>query len=334
MAAALVHDALITPFGHLMEEAFFYSQASYHHESKLSVLLERRAGEELGGGDLQLYLGFQSGLREWAGRFFGVDGESVIEEIARGIQGKGRFGAGIAGELDLDNLDNVTRAAFHIGLPVDRKLPLHIAQCVEDIREDGAVFSSDAVDAISKWLLLREQVYSRFMLPRVDFSGKLMLLFAMVQGLKSDLLTEASWNLTDGQLLDVLLKSEQEDISSSVRRWLVGDVWDISELVWFEGDPPPFPSLSSYAVQLSSELSRRCFAYRIKDKRQRRVELHLTSGQEVLLGKNPSQWLLGVGSPTKKPFTAKENRIVIELAGEHFNAAPLFVGKHSTSLFS
>jgi len=333
-AAALIHDTAITPFGHLMEEALFYSQADYHHESKWSLLREGHSGAEPGGVNLQLYLGLQSGLRDWAEKFFGADASAIIEGIVDGIQGKGRFGPGIAGEIDLDNLDNVTRAAFHIGLSVDRKLPLRIAECLEDVGETGAVFSDRVLDWINEWLVLREQVYSRFMLPVPDFSGKLMLLFCMVHALKAGRITETSWNLTDGQLLEVLSKSEQDEISNTIRRWLIADLWDVSDLIWFEGSPPSFAALNSYATDLSSALSRTCFAYRIKDKRKRRIELLLSSGRRMILGENPCQWLFGVGSPIKKPFSAKENRTIIELARGHFNAELMAAADHSSSLFA
>jgi HD superfamily phosphohydrolase len=334
IAAALIHDTGITPFGHLMEEAFFYSQVDYHHETKWSVLLERRPGGELGGADLQVYLGQQSGLRAWAERFYGVNAVDLIEEIARGIQGKGCFGAGIAGELDVDNLDNVTRAAFHIGLPVDRVLPLRITECLENITEAGAFFSTNVLELVKEWLALREQVYSRFMLPRADFSGKLMLLFSMVQALKTGLLTKSSWNLTDGELWDLLLRSKQEDIVSATRRWLTSDLWELSDLVWFEGALPPFSALNSYAAELSSALARPCFAYRIKDKRKRRIKLQLTSGRTEVLGQDPTQWLFGVGSPIRKPFTSKENKSVIDLARTTFNAELVLEDEHSRSLFA
>ena len=334
IATALIHDTGITPFGHLMEEAFRYSDVDYHHENVWSVLLEERSDKELGGVNLQLYLGFQSGLREWAEKFFGIDEGAVIEEIAKGIRGKGRFGSAIVGEMDLDNLDNVSRAAFHIGLPLDRRLPLRIAACLEDVSEDGAVFSSEAVGPIGDWLLLREQVYSRFMLPRGDFSGKLMLLFSMVQALKLGVLTAKNWNYTDAQLLDTLSNAQQDEISTTARRWLTADLWDISDLIWFEGRIPSLSALNPYAAELSSALSRPCFAYRIKDKRKRKVELRLSSRETVTLGENPRLWLFGVGSPLKKPFTAKENKTIVEVARGHFDAELAFSSEHSGSLFA
>jgi uncharacterized protein len=335
IAAALIHDTGITPFGHLMEEAVSYFRADYHHEKIWSDRLEPGSSNALGGVNLQLYMGFQSGLGEWAEKFFDADANAVIAELSAGIQGGGRFGKGIVGELDLDNLDNVARAAFHMGLPVDRKLPVQIARCLQNVTDSGAVFSDDVVSPAHEWLELREQVYSRFMLPRADFSGKLMLLFAMVEAMKSGALSEKTHrNLTDDQLLGLLSTCEYEDVANATRRWLTGDVWDISDLLWLEGKLPSFSDLNSYATEVSSSLSRHCFAYRIKDKRKRKVELNLASGRTATLGERPTQWLLGVGSSSRKVFTAKENQTIVQIAREHFGAELAIGAEHSSSLFA
>lgn len=334
VAAALLHDTAITPFGHLMEEAFSYAELDYAHEKKWALLLEGRSGRELGGPDLQLYLGFQSGLRDWATKFFGSEESSLIESITEGIQGKGRFGAGISGGLDLDNLDNVVRAAFHLGLSVDRKLPLRIVEQLEDVTEDNVVFSNDAFDFIKQWLSWRERVYSRFMLARADFSGKLMLLYSMVEALKKGIMRQENWSFTDNQLLEVLSNSEDQEVTKTIRRWLIGDLWDISDLVWFQGEAPSFSSLIAYMHDISDALSRPCFAYRIKDKRKRKIVFKLNSGRTLSLGENPRQWLLGVGSPLKKPFTIRENRVIIDMARTYFHADLGILDEHSSSLFA
>jgi hypothetical protein len=333
IAAAIAHDTAISPFGHLMEEALSYLDSTYHHESKWSLLLQHRSAE-LGGTDLQLYLGYQSEFRDWAEKFFGVHGNAAMESIVQGIAGSGKFGQAIAGGLDLDNLDNVTRAAFHMGLDPDRKLPLRLAACLEDIDDSGVVFSDESVGLVRQWLTLREQVYSRFMLSIVDFSGKLMLLSSMVEALKLGVLSEFDWIMTDGRLIEVLLNSKQEEVSAPLRRWLIGDLWDISELVWFDGKEPPFSELRSFADQVGKALSRPCFAYRIKDKRTRQIALRLCSNTTVDIGEKPRRWLLGIGSPLKGAFTRRENRSIVEIAESHFGTQVSCPIEHAGSLFA
>jgi HD superfamily phosphohydrolase len=331
-SAALVHDTAISPFGHLMEEALAYLGSAYQHESKWSLL--QSPTSELGGVNLQLYLGYQSGLRDWADKFFHSDAHAIVARVIEAIRGGGKLGPAINGEVDLDNLDNVTRAAFHMGLEVDRALPIRVAEYLEEVSETGAVFSDDCVGSIQAWLELREQVYSRFMLTIPDFNGKLMLLSSIVEALKAGVIAEADWNMTDWHLIEVLLNSKIDEIISPLRRWLVGDVWDISELHWFEGPVPSFPALTPLTEELSLALSRPCFAYRIKDKRKRRIRLQLSSGKIVNLGEEPRHWLLGVGSPTKRPFTTKDNGVVIEATQRHFGVLLATSSERAKSLFA
>ena len=331
-AAAIVHDTAISPFGHLMEEALAYLGIAYHHESKWTLL--QSPSSALGGVNLQLYLGYQSGLRDWAEKFFDTDANAIIESVIKGIRGGGKFGPAINGEVDLDNLDNVTRAAYHMGLEVDRALPIRVAEYLEDVSESGAIFSEGCVDSIRTWLELREQVYSRFMLTVADFSGKLMMLSSIVHALKVGVIAESDWNMTDGRLIEVLLSSKQEEIAGPLRRWLVADLWDISELYWFEGKVPSFSALTPFTEELSSALSRPCFAYPIRDKRKRRIQLQLSSKETVSLGEEPRQWLLGIGSPLKRPFTTRDNRVVIEITRRHFDAEFGHSSEHVNSLFA
>ena len=331
-AAAIAHDTAISPFGHLMEEALAYLGNAYHHESKWSLL--QSPSSELGGVNLQLYLGYQSGLRDWAEKFFDADANSIIECVIQGISGGGEFGPAIKGEVDLDNLDNVTRAAYHMGLEVDRSLPIRIAKYLEDVSQRGVVFSEECVDSIRTWLELRQQVYSRFMLTIADFSGKLMMLNSIIEALKAGLIDESDWIMTDGHLTEVLLNSKNEQLAGPLRRWLVSDLWDISELNWFEGKVPAFSALMPFTEELSLALSRPCFAYPIRDKRKRRIQLQLSSKEIVNLGEEPRQWLLGVGSPVKRPFTARDNRTVIEITREHFDVQVGHSSEHANSLFA
>lgn len=318
-AAGLIHDTAITPLGHLAEEALQYIGTGYDHEKKWSAILGANESSELGGVDLQVYLGHESGLRRWAHRAFGIKSESTLEEIFAALNGKGKYGPCISGEMDLDNLDNVVRIAYHMGLDVDRQLPLTIADRIIDSTEEGIIFSNDSVDHVRVWLSLREIVYNHLMLARDDFCGKAMLLFAIVVAHEKNYLSPSDWIITDDDLINRLLHSGDEDISSAIKRWLLQDLWDLSDLFWLEGKPPSYAEVYSFSKLASEHIGRPCFAYRIKDKRTRAVPIVLASRTLVELGHNPNMWVLGVSSPTKKPFTTEENQLLVEIAAKTFS---------------
>jgi HD superfamily phosphohydrolase len=333
-AAALIHDTAIAPFGHLAEEAMNYA-GKYKHETKWALLFEFNENVEVGGIDLQVFLGRESGLRKWAVEVFGNESNAVLGEIFAAVTGKGRFGPFVAGEIDLDNLDNVTRMAYHMGLNVSRELPLKIAQCMRyEPETDGPVYLDHSVDLIQEWLNLRHSLYDHLMLSRDDFCGKVMLLSAAVQAIERNCLSKEHWSLTDDQFVQALLNCNDKDVRETASRWFLGDTWSLSDLFWFDGTPPSFSETQAFAQALAELLGRQCFAYRIKDKRTRSLNLTLASRRNVKLGYDPTKWILGVGSSKRKAFSFEENDQIAGLAERFFSTR--FIGNdnlNSAELF-
>jgi len=316
-AALLLHDAAITPFGHLVEEALMYAGAGFHHEDKWSRLAAGE-GAELGGADLQLYCGRRAGILDWARQYYGTSAIERIQEIVNTIRGEGRFGPIVSGQIDLDNLDNVTRIAFHMGLRPDIDLPIRLARAIVDCDQEGAVFGASAPAEIDRWLSLREQVYARLMTSPEDFAGKLMLLYATVRAIHSKQLGADSWALSDWEYLRELEASEDQVVVETTRRWLLGDLWNIGALVWMRGKVPEFSELLNFCASLTEATGRECFAYRIKDKRTREFSVRLENGEIYSAGKSSKLWLLCFGSPIRREFTASETTRITKLATEYF----------------
>jgi HD superfamily phosphohydrolase len=320
-ASAMLHDATITAFGHLVEEAFNYINNQYDHEMKMSLLLQDPNITELGGIDLQVYLGHEAGIRTWSQKIFKAEAEDCLVEIANALRGKGRFGCCIAGDIDLDNLDNLVRIAFHMGLPVDKDLPVQIAaEIIDTDKNDGIIFSEKSINLIKQWLALRWSVYEHLMLSRNDFVGKVMLIYATILAYTHGKLglPEYAWILSDRRLIHHLLESKDREISRTVRAWLVHDLWPLADLLWMRGEPPSFASTYAYADVITKAMGRPCFAYRIQDKRVRALKFRIKSGEIIELGYMPDQWLLGVASSKRQDFSAAENLHIRQLACEFF----------------
>jgi hypothetical protein len=280
------------------------------------------SGPELGGMQVQLYLGHPSGLTEWAARTYKGEGPSKLGALVEAIQGRGRLGPCIAGNLDLDNIDNVTRMAFHMGLRPDIDLPKRLCSKMLGLSAEGSVlFDPSAIEDIRSWSALRYSVYDRLMPSPLDFVGKIMLLFCTVRAFQTSLLnTMTSWMLTDADFIAKLCSSADKSIQDTTERWLVGETWELSELLWMEGTVPSLAQVLMFSDHLSSELGRPCFSYRIKDKRDRELKIILTSGESVLVGANSSKWILGVASPARKEFTLEEKRKITSTAENMFQA--------------
>lgn len=322
-AAALLHDWAITAFGHLVEEAFHYLSVNFHHERKLDLLLHgERQGDTL-GADLQILAGRQAGLTAWVRSVVGVEREGeLLDQIGSLIRGSGRLGKLVCGEMDLDNIDNVYRVAFHMGLPIDRGLPVRLVEAIVDMDEEGSpIFAKTADRDVAAWVETRREVYSHLMPARPDFSFKLMIIWATIQQIKAGLFTPDDWTLVDGDFIWRLSNSEDALARDTITRWKVGEAWDITPLWWLPGDRPSYAELASFSEDLTAATSRHCFAYGIKDKRERQLNFRFDDGSSVSFGAKPNAWLFGVGSRQRGAFSRAEADAIIAIATGRFAPA-------------
>ncbi len=239
-------------------------------------------------------MGRESGLGLWAEETFGRGRwRGPLGAAIAAVKGEGTHGAVISGQLDVDNIDNVARAAFHIGIPCDRSLPKRLAGTIRGVSNGRLVVDEEGVDLVSCWLDLREAVYTKLMLAEMDYSGKAMLLAAATAACEDGVIAEEDWRLTDSEFTSRLLSSSCERARKPLRQWLVGELWPLSDIVWMKGKVPSLSEMYRFSKDISREIGR-CIAYRIMDKRHREVDLVLTSGGEVVLGDKSRTWLFAV----------------------------------------
>ena len=320
-AACLLHDSAMQPFGHLVEEALKYLGFDVPHEERWRLLLQGGDAAQVGGFEhFQIYMGLEAGLTEWASLEFGSRAPECLAGISAAIAGNGRLGKAVCGAIDLDNLDNVVRAAYHMGIRVDPLLPTKIARDMVAADATGIVFAENAVGCLQQWLQIRADVYDRFMLSRPDFAGKLMLISATTEAVACDCLNRTDWVLTDREYLDRLSKCPEKSVREPVVRWLTGDLWAVSDLLWMESPAPSYPAVYEFSKQITERLKRQCLAYRIKDKRTRNLQVRLGSNTVVGLGSRSSNWLLGVGSSIREPFSRAQNAEIRVAAKEFFGS--------------
>ena len=320
-AAAMIHDSAIPPFGHLFEETMNYFGEPIGHEDRWSKILGGSDKTKIGGIDFQIFCGRAPGLHKWVESQFAIEWEANLLEIANSIQGKGKIGPLIKGAIDLDNIDNITRVAYHIGLDFNADLPRKIVESIVgiDTKQKRLIFGADSASFIEEILSLRRKVYCHLMQSREDFIGKTMIIKAGVLALESKILTLRDWNLTDFEFITKLHTCEDERISSLVNKWLCNELPGCSDLLWLTNNAPSFKELSDFSKKASDKLGKDLFSYRIKDKRTRLVSVDIQSIGIVDFGEKSEQWLLGVISNSREKFTKADNMQIADLACEFFN---------------
>lgn len=337
LAAALLHDVAIAPYGHLLEEALAFAGQAFNHETKFSTLMGTE-DSSLGGANPQLFCGREAGIGNWAQKWFGGDFNSSLRRIFGFIKGEGAYGRLISGDLDVDNLDNIARIAHHAGLDGAGHVSLKLSAAIQGVTSDGALdVPESAAHLVADWISMREVVYRHLMFARRDFIGKSMLTWAFVLGFERGCFEPSrAWSHTDDEVIARLRRSEDREIQALLDGWQLADTLPVTDLLWMGGHLPARPELRAFAKVLETSLGRPCFAYGIADKMHRLVTI-ASGGTRITLGSPSNGWLLGVISSKRTDFTRANLELIRRAAETHFavsaGPAPLTSADEQVALF-
>lgn len=202
--AALFHDLANGPFGHSYEY-LVEKQGFIPEESVSSVIFGKMEGAHKKSVTLEpFYMGEPNGIK-------GLLTNREIEAIDCIIKGNNEHCSKILSDaIDIDNIDNVYRMAYHMGISVNKKIPVELAKGI--ICNDNRLFFKDSVvPYLYDWYEIRSQVYNMLLYNPEDFSAKCMLAEVMESVLRNKY-TKIRWQSTDAELIDTLLN--------------VGEQWD------------------------------------------------------------------------------------------------------------
>jgi hypothetical protein len=202
MCASLYHDVSTPPFAHVTEELmdeFF----GFDHEEHLRSLLVGKT-EDLGMEKSQVYKGrglkLLKVIQGEEGRKLGLD----IFRIADMAIGKGKFGPLVKGEIDLDNIDNVIRAATAMGVKSAGGHDAEVLARSFSISESGISLHESSMAYLEKWQQTRYTLYDMIYGAVEDFSLQTMLKSAIRLLLNAEnerKLLHLDWRLTDEELI-------------------------------------------------------------------------------------------------------------------------------------
>jgi len=215
LLAALLHDVSSAAFGHSLQ--YVESKYGFEHEAfKYAVTGEK--------GDSYSY---KSTTLEPI--FFGMGRELLskisvkdLDEIDKIIKGEGRFGPLINSIMDLDNIDNVFRLVYHIGLVKSGEIPLKLARSLY-IENNKLIVRKEAVPLIEEWHKVRKRLYLLLLLNPEEFSAKCMLTEA-IELAKEKEMHPFNWYDVDFELLQKLSKASSET-SNIISRLMKGQLY-------------------------------------------------------------------------------------------------------------
>lgn len=300
LLSALLHDVPSAAFGHTVE--YIESTSGFEHEAfKFTIFGERGATYQ-----------YKSVTHEPI--FFGMCreislkiSEEDINKIDEIVRGKGRFGPLINSAMDLDNIDNVFRLGYHIGLVKSGETPLKLAKSLYT-KNSKLIARNDAIPLIEEWHKVRKMLYSYLLLNPEEFSGKCMLTEAIELAKLKELGT-IKWYHVDYELLEKLSKISAET-TIIISRLMKGDLYGcIGIFSTTRTDKYKIFIDTKERQEMENalgEIIRSKFGSRFKsamiafhpiidvNKTERRVEVSTDEGNIVQIGNSSNQLLIGV----------------------------------------
>lgn len=194
--AILLHDVATPPFGHLFEYILKEEQG-WDHEVASSELFRRHHAPENSGH--QIFAGQTPKIYRTLQKL--SLSNSAIDDV---LQKRHRLSPLIMGSLDFDNIDNVWRMAWALGLSKSCSSALELASSIT-VSEDGKlVVPLASRKLLLEWAELRKLVYEILVFDAPTVASQAVLTKALRIAIKEGALSAESWTLTDEELLHKL----------------------------------------------------------------------------------------------------------------------------------
>ncbi len=305
LAAAVLHDVFTGPFGHsfqyVLEDAGDPEHAFAHEDiargAKENYYMQIREAAQFSGARF-------GGPQLLRGRW---------DEVSAIIDGSAALGPLISGTMDLDNLDNVVRLAYHSGLACREDVSsilrlvrgIKVSEQVECLRVQPKV-----IEDVIRWQAVRKRLYDFLLLDWGEFAAKAMLTRAVERAVEGGILGTNSWSHTDDEFWNYLEKAaigDYQDVAELIRRLKCGELyWPM--LLASSKNISTYERLSK--LQMKNEIANRieeavlrpfgmstqAIFHLILDvgKTQRAVMLDVGEGRQHSVGINSSALLVGV----------------------------------------
>lgn len=234
--AIILHDVATPAFGHLFEYVLKESLGWDHESAAVTTLLKDHGRASTAQ---QIFAGRTPKVLDHIDRL-GVD----LEKVKAILTKRHVLSMLIFGVVDFDNLDNVWRMSWALGLdgPGSARDAEALASCL-DVTSSGMLrLGGDGPALLHTWSTLRRAAYNVIIFDQATVASQALLTYAIKQGLLRNVIAPEDWLLHDESLLarlsgDVLLKDVIErqylgqlphPILSVQLRWGSGSFFDLS----------------------------------------------------------------------------------------------------------
>ncbi|MBU2050206.1 MAG: HD domain-containing protein [Gammaproteobacteria bacterium] len=290
LAAALLHDAAIPPFGHLVESELKANTPSFSHEHRLKHLIY---GLEGGRNKYSPVVhGKTSGLLDLFRRHK-VRPNDVLELVCPMRPG----GNAISSGIDIDNIDNVHRMAAMLGWDgAKRNLVSLMSNCTlgEDI---SLCFDSAAIPFIDKWMEYRQRIYTMIIAHPECIPQNALQADLARRAVEFGIITADDWRMTEPEFEARLRDCPQT--SELAWQMISGCDYSLEDYVWFKGYESSKKLSNRLIAERMTELSRSgedysIFVWNERGLISRAISISIKDGGILNLGGNSASCMIAL----------------------------------------
>jgi hypothetical protein len=215
--AIILHDVATPPFGHLFEYVLKESLGWDHESAAVPTLLKEFGSSSSAQA---IYRRRTPKVLDHVERL-GIDLETVTAILGKSHD----LSPLIMGVVDFDNLDNVWRMSWALGVQTggDRASAAEELAGELDIAPNGKLrLSEKAVSLLAQWATLRRAAYDVLVFDQSTVASQALLTHAIRRGLSLGVISADDWVLTDEALLAKL--STDPDLAKVIDRQYLGQL--------------------------------------------------------------------------------------------------------------
>jgi HD superfamily phosphohydrolase len=225
LAAAILHDAAIPPYGHLVESELKRIDPDFNHEETLSRMIRGELG--IDNDYFEIVPGKQLKLASIL-RKHNVNQDAVIELVC---PKSGRHSA-ISADIDIDNIDNVHRMAAMLGWDNAKENLKKIRAGMRLNSKNGLSFSDEAIEPLKFWLDFRQRIYTMIIahpecIPYNALQNDLVRLAILEK-----IITPENWYKTEPEFEEDLRKNKKTEPLAN--QLISGCKYQLIDYVWFK----------------------------------------------------------------------------------------------------
>ncbi len=194
LLASLLHDVITPPFGHSLEYIFdAFNFVNYEHANFQTLLSGKTVMR-----DRPFFVGKKSSIRKEL-----LDSKTS-DKVLQFLKGEHRLSHILQSEIDIDNIDNVYRFAYHLGLEFDKSIPKKLALSLEENNGTLCVSQKD-IWMYDNWYNTRKRLYKYLLENPGEFVAKATLEKIIIDLISNKLLDNSDWIRTDYEFVNFVL---------------------------------------------------------------------------------------------------------------------------------